>query len=177
MAHRTINIKHTNSSKKKKTYILISLIALFLMAGIGGYFYFNQSPPQIVTGLPDLDDNLTKLSNEEILKAMQDEVDKDKMRIILKHNIEIDADGKANIDVRNSGQNVYNIQVEYYLASNNKELYKSGLIPPNNRIDSIPFKNLPNQGEGSYEVKIFYNIYNETELVNTTTIDGAINIS
>ncbi|MBO0462107.1 MULTISPECIES: hypothetical protein [Enterococcus] len=173
MAHS--NIKNNNRSKKKRTYILFSLLIFSLIAGIGGYLYFNQSPPQVVVGLPDLDDNLTRLSNEDILKAMQDQVDKDKMRILLKHDIEIDAQGKASVDVRNNGQNAFNIQVEYYLVSNNKILYKSGLIPPNNRIDSIPFENLPD--EGSHDVRILYNIYNEQQLVNTTTIDGTITIS
>ena len=74
------------------------------------------------------------------------------MRILLKHDIEVDKEGKASVDVRNNGQNAFNIQVEYYLASNNKQLYKSGLIPPNNRIDSIPFENLP---DGSHDVRIF----------------------
>ncbi|EOH61328.1 MULTISPECIES: hypothetical protein [Enterococcus] len=174
MAHSN-NIEKKNHSKKKRTYILFSLLLVCLVAGIGGYFYFNQSPPQVVAGLPDLDDHLSRLSNEDILKAMQDQVDKDKMRILLKHDIEVDKEGKASVDVRNNGQNAFNIQVEYYLASNNKQLYKSGLIPPNNRIDSIPFENLPDAG--SHDVRILYNIYNEEKLVNTTTIDGKINIS
>ncbi|MGL9770946.1 hypothetical protein [Enterococcus sp. DIV0996a] len=116
MAHSN-NIEKKNHSKKKRTYILFSLLLVCLVAGIGGYFYFNQSPPQVVAGLPDLDDHLSRLSNEDILKAMQDQVDKDKMRILLKHDIEVDKEGKASVDVRNNGQNAFNIQVEYYLAS------------------------------------------------------------
>ncbi len=39
MAHSN-NIEKKNHSKKKRTYILFSLLLVCLVAGIGGYFYF-----------------------------------------------------------------------------------------------------------------------------------------
>ena len=76
------------------------------------------------------------------------------------------------MDVRNVGVNSYNIQVEYYLASNQKKLYVSGLIPPNNGIESVAFKNMPSSG--THGIKIYYKVYDEKELINTTTIDGTL---
>ena len=148
---------------------------LFLAIGVGGYYYFNQSPPKVVTGLPEVDKNISKLSNDDLLKLMQAEVDKDNIRITLKHEIEVDQSGNATVDIRNTGENAYNIQVEYYLASNQKKLYISGLVPPNNGIASVPFKNIPNKGE--HAVKIYYKIYDKQELINTTMIDGVLIVS
>lgn len=166
---------HKVRKRKKSTYILVATFILCLILGIGGYFYFNQSPPQVVAGLPDLDENISQLNNDELLKKMQDEVDKDNIRIVLKHEIELDEDGKANVDIRNVGVNAYNIQVEYYLASNQKKLYASGLIPPNSGIASVTFKNMPSSG--THSLKIYYKIYDKKELINTTTIDGTLKIS
>ncbi|OJG81868.1 hypothetical protein RV14_GL002411 [Enterococcus ratti] len=106
---------------------------------------------------------------------MQAEVDKDNVRILLKHEIEVNKDGKANVDIRNVGVNAYNIQVEYYLAANKKKLYVSGLIPPNNGIASVPFQNMPSSG--THNLKIYYKVYDKKELINTTTIDGVLKIS
>ena len=163
------------NKRKKSTYIIIVASLLFLLLGIGGYFYFNQSPPQVVAGVPDVDENISKLNNDELLKKMQDEVDKDNIRIVLKHEVELDEDGKANVDIRNVGANAYNIQVEYYLASNQKKLYASGLIPPNNGISSVTFENMPSSG--THNLKIYYKIYDKKELINTTKIDGTLKIS
>ena len=172
-------IAHSNNAtqdkNKKRTYILIALIVLFFALGVGGYYYFNQSPPKVVTGLPELDKNISKLNNDDLLKLMQTEVDKDNIRITLKHEIEVDKNGKANVDIRNSRENAYNIQVEYYLATNQKKLYVSGLVPPNNGIATVPFENIPNKGE--HTVKIYYKMYDKQELINTTTIDGTIIVS
>ena len=172
-------IAHSNNAtqdkNKKRTYILIALVVLFFALGVGGYYYFNQSPPKVVTGLPELDKNISKLNNDDLLKLMQTEVDKDNIRITLKHEIEVDKNGKANVDIRNSWENADNIQVEYYLATNQKKLYVSGLVPPNNGIASVPFENIPNKGE--HTVKIYYKMYDKQELINTTTIDGTIIVS
>ena len=165
---------HKMNKRKKSTYIIIVASLLFLLLGIGGYFYFNQSPPQVVAGVPDMDENISKLNNDELLKKMQDEVDKDNIRIVLKHEVELDEDGKANVDIRNVGANAYNIQVEYYLASNQEKLYASGLIPPNNGISSVTFENMPSSG--THNLKIYYKIYDKKELINTTTIDGTLKI-
>lgn len=146
-----------------------------MILGIGGYFYLNQSPKQVVIGLPDLDENISQLTNDDLLKKMQAEVDKDNIRIVLKHEIEIDDNGKANVDIRNVATNAYNIQVEYYLVSNQKKLYVSSLIPPNQGISSVAFKNLPSSG--THDVKIYYKIYDDKELINTTTIDGTLKVS
>ena len=165
---------HKAKQRKKSTYILITFSVVLLILGISGYFYFNQSPPQVVTGLPDFDENITQLNNGELLKKMQEEVDKDNVRIVLKHEIELNKEGKAHVDVRNVGVNSYNIQVEYYLASNQKKLYVSGLIPPNNGIESVAFKNMPSSG--THGIKIYYKVYDEKELMNTTTIDRTLRI-
>ncbi len=172
IAHRKNAVQEKS---KKRTYILATLVLLLFAIGVGGYYYFNQSPPKVVTGLPELDKNISKLNNDELLKLMQAEVDKDNIRITLKHEIEVDKDGNANIDIRNSGENAYNIQVEYYLASNQKKLYVSGLIPPNNGIASVPFENMPSKGE--HAVKIYYKMYDNQELINTTTIDGTLSVN
>ena len=51
---------HKAKQRKKSTYILITFSVVLLILGISGYFYFNQSPPQVVTGLPDFDENITQ---------------------------------------------------------------------------------------------------------------------
>jgi hypothetical protein len=158
-----------NTTKKKRRLIWASLLILTVAAG---YFIFRslQEPPRVISGLPDIDQNLEAMTDEETLALMQDEVDKNNIQVNLKHEIPVTEEGIAQIDVRNQATNAYNVQVDYLLKDGNRRVFRSGLIPPNNQLLQAELTEELEAGE--HEVTIYYKVFDETQEINTATFDG-----
>lgn len=158
-----------NTIKKKRRFIWAGLLILAVTAG---YFIFRslQEPPRVISGLPDIDQNLEAMTDEETLALMQDEVDKNNIQVNLKHEIPVTEEGVAQIDVLNQPTNAYNIQVDYLLKDGNRRVFRSGLIPPNNQLLQAELSEKLEAGE--HEVTIYYKVFDETQEINTATFDG-----
>ncbi|MDA3973670.1 hypothetical protein PF023_06405 [Enterococcus thailandicus] len=164
------------TDKKKKRRLLILL--LLLLVALAAFFslYFFRETPKVISGLPDVEQNLEKMTDEEMLKFMQSEVDKDNFNINLKHEITVSKENNiAQIAVKNKPTNAYSIQVEYLLKDGNKQIYKSGLIPANRQL--MEAKLTENLSEGSHEVMIVYTIFDDEKEINQSTIDGVLYVS
>lgn len=163
-------------NKKKKRRLLILLLLLFVALGSFFSFYFFRETPKVVSGLPDVEQNLEKMTDEEMLKFMQSEVDKDNFNINLKHEITVSKESNiAQLAVKNKPTNAYSIQVEYLLKEGNERIYKSGLIPANRQL--MEAKLSKKLSEGNYEVMIIYTIFDDKKEVNQSTIDGVLYVS
>lgn len=161
--------------KKRRKIIMIILFLLLVLLGALAYNYF-QRPVKVISGLPQLEENASKITNKDMLKQMQVEVDKNNLKIILNHEIAIDSTEKlATVDIVNSAANNYSIQVKYVLNETDKVIYESGLIHKNHHVLKVKMYNLPDIG--THKVKIYYSIYDKDKLINIITFDGEIKIS
>jgi hypothetical protein len=168
-------LRKINAQKKKKG--VKSIVAIILL-GIICFCLFKmfEQPTRVVSGLPENDANLSTITNEDLLKMMQDEVDKDNLNILLINDIDVNNSTKsALVDVRNSYKSAYGIQVEYFLTEGNKLLYRSGLIPPNNRLKEVVFDHVPEAGV--HDIYINYHTYDEQKMLATTVIDGQLTVN
>jgi hypothetical protein len=159
----------SNTTKKKRK---LMWFVLLIFAAVAGYFIFQslEEPPRVISGLPDIDQNLEAMTDEETLALMQDEVDQNNIQVNLKHEIQVTEDGVARIDVLNQPTNAYNVQVDYILKDGNRRVFRSGLIPPNNQLLEAELTEELEAGE--HEVTIYYKIFDEDQEINTATFDG-----
>ncbi|ASZ07662.1 hypothetical protein [Enterococcus thailandicus] len=173
------NINNQEEQKRKrKLIVLLFLVILLLASGMTAYFLKDRffTEPRVISGLPELETGLEVMSDEQMLKFMQSEVDKDKININLKHEISVSKETNvAQLAVKNKPTNAYSIQVEYLLKEGNEQLYKSGLIPTNRQLSEVKLKK--SLSEGSHEVMIIYTIFDEEKQINQSTIDGVLYVS
>lgn len=173
------NIENQEEQKKKRKLIILLLLLLLLLAsGLTAYFlrdhFFGES--KVVSGLPELETNLEVMTDDEMLKFMQSEVDKDKVNINLKHEISVSKETNiAQLAVKNKPTNAYSIQVEYLLKDGNECIYQSGLIPPNRQLMEV--KLAKKLSEGTHDVRIIYTIFDDEKEINQSTIDGVFYVS
>lgn len=173
------NIENQEEQKKKRNLIILLLLLLLLLAsGLTAYFlrdhFFGES--KVVSGLPELETNLEVMTDDEMLKFMQSEVDKDKVNINLKHEISVSKETNiAQLAVKNKPTNAYNVQVEYILKEGNKRVYKSGLIPANRQL--MEAKLTEKLSEGTHDMRIIYTIFDDEKEINQSTIDGVFYVS
>lgn len=116
----------------------------------------------------------TKEQIEEILQRKADES---------MFSFEINArptfkDGKSegNLRIANPPYNIYSIDVEIKLDSNNKTIFKSKMLKPNQYIENA--KLIKQLSDGKYEATAIINAYddNGNELKGTSTAKLIINI-
>lgn len=168
--------QRAKENKKKTRRLLILLLLLLVALGSFFSFYFFRETPKVISGLPDVEQNLEKMTDEEMLKFMQTEVDKDNFNINLKHEITVSKETNvAQIAVKNKPTNAYSIQVAYLLKEGNEQVYKSGLIPANRQL--MEAKLAKDLSKGSHEVTIVYTIYDDEKEINQSTIDGVLYVS
>ncbi|MBO0480987.1 hypothetical protein [Candidatus Enterococcus courvalinii] len=164
--------------KKKKLIILLLLLLLILGSGVTAFILRDKffSEPKVVSGLPELESDLEVMTDEQMLKFMQSEIDKDKVNINLKHEIAVSKETNvAQFEIKNKPTNAYNIQVQYLLKKGNKQIYKSGLIPPNRQLMEAKLEK--ELLEGSYDISIVYTVFDNEKEINQATIDGVLYVS
>ena len=148
------NSTKNNSSMKKNIKIFLAIVILIgIGVGFGLSLNFGQSSGAIIE-----DGVIAGYTAEQIAEIMQRKADESTF------SFEVNArptfkDGKSegNLRIYNPPYNKYVIDVEIKLDSNDKTVFKSGKIKPNQHIENAKLsKNLK---KGEYEATATINAY------------------
>lgn len=165
-------------SKKKKWALLILLLLILLGIGIVvmhqfGFFRYPWEKPvtALYSGKPGM---LPTLSEEDALKMLQEQADKDQVRIQINSQPMRGEDGTYDVMIQNIETNLYDQVVKIYLGKDmyGDLLYDSGRIKPGYYIDVAEFK--INLEPGIYDATGYVTNYDGDEKLSTTSIEMVV---
>ncbi|MGF2144642.1 hypothetical protein ACQUEF_04710 [Vagococcus fluvialis] len=136
MTKRKMKKVRKNQKKDKKNIIIIALLLLLMVSGLG-YKVLNSSKNQTVIGgnfLPEGKD-AKKMSQEELEKAAQKEIDMSKFTLNIYPEATFpDSKSEGKLYIKNEATNAYPISVEIIDDETGDTLYESGAINPGYEI-------------------------------------------
>lgn len=111
------------------------LIVLLLLLSVGGGLFLFQKlykPPKLMIGNALIENDLIKeMNGDEMKQFLQEKADKDYFRLSMDTTMRFEnAESLGAVNIQNSPNNQYSLQVITYLAESQKKIYDSGVIKP-----------------------------------------------
>lgn len=159
--------ENKNTNKKRNRIIALILLLLLLLCS---FMFFRGS--DILNGNLNKDAVIGMLpgtSREELLAEMQKEVDASLFNFNINSKVTL-KDKSMNIELQNPPSNYYNMKVEIKLVDDNKVVYKSGLLKPNQYIEDAKIRTNLNIGE--YKALATLTAYNP----KTNQVEGKVEV-
>lgn len=168
--------KQKNSKKRKALFVLFFTLFLLSVAGLS-FKYFYHVPEVTMTGNVEDSQFAKTMSEEELLKYLQDKADKNNFHIQVDTSMEFEnAKTSGSVVIKNSPKNQYSLRVVTYLDEDKKKVYDSGLIAPKEYVTEG--KLLTPVSKGTYKTtsKVMY-YDSKHKMVGQSNVLGTLSVN
>ena len=173
-----------NEKKSKyKKIILLLLLLFFIVSGILIAIIINLKNRKLQLSMDDLSTGILppwaqvgEGTLEDYEKKAQERVDKSMFSIEINSTPQMEnGSAKANLKIQNPESNNYLMNVEIYLDSTGEKIYSSGLMKPNQYIDTDNLSKV--LGKGNYKCTASFFAYAPETYKLMGKVDAIINLS
>lgn len=157
---------------------MIAFFIVLLGSAVGGFWYFNaRSVPEVVMNLEGDASFVKDMSEEELMRFMQDKADKDYVRLKIDTNMRFDsAEDPGSVNIQNPPSNEYAIEVTTYIEGEDKQIYSSGVIEPKQYVSEG--KLLRKIAAGTYKTLSTVEFLDaEKNVVGTSSVVGELTVA
>lgn len=149
--------------KQKRRWSIILLLLLLALGGVGTYFLTKEEakPVSLVSGefLPK-DKDASKISDVELIKMAQKEVDSSKFNMIIAPEaIFENSDRPGELIIQNPTNNVYPVNVELTRDDTGELIYTSGAIKPGYEVKEVKLEK--SLSKGDYPTTAKFSLYDK----------------
>lgn len=153
--------KKNSKGISKKTFIISIIIMVIVFAGIIGlvWMFLSDKPKKSDAGL---DPNVVTRDNKngKSLEEIQAEVDASKIGVEIASNCIFETgESYGELNIANTSENGKSFLVRFCLKDTGEEIYKSGRIPPNGKIETAMLDKPLDKGV--YNVVAYFESFNE----------------
>lgn len=158
---------------EKKRMILLVLL-LLLISLIAAYVFFYRTPQTLVNSDKADSSFIKKMTDDELLKYMQKEADKNYVRLTLNTQMEWQAGQKVGkVHIQNPPANEHAMRVKTYLVKTGELIYHSGIIRPKHYVLEGQLKKTLTSGNYKTRSRIEFLDSNQ-KVVGKSTIAGQL---